>query len=138
MDFNKFLRQPTNIHALGAAAAGIGLALSQMPPFANPWLSGAVSLAAYVLVHLGIDDNSVQETEAKAITGDVVAASQGHAPSVSQVVSDAMQLMDALKTLQQPAPSKPAPLPGPGATNSLPAAALASKPPPSPQGTPTA
>lgn len=71
MNFNNWIRQPTNIHAIAVITAGIGAALSHVAT-ANPTVNIAVAVAAYLLVHLGINDNSALEIEVTAVTTDLL------------------------------------------------------------------
>lgn len=49
---------PTRVHAIGVAAAAIGAALSHVVT-GNVTIDGVVAVIAYVLVHLGVPDNTV-------------------------------------------------------------------------------
>jgi len=57
MTLSDWIRQPTTIHAIGVAAAALGGTLSQVTT-GNPTVDGFVALAAYVLVHAGINDHT--------------------------------------------------------------------------------
>jgi hypothetical protein len=67
-DFNTWIRQPTTIHGLAVCAAGIGGALAHIAT-GNPHVDAVIAVAAYVLVHLGIDDHSQFE---QMVTGTVL------------------------------------------------------------------
>jgi len=48
---------PSRLHGLGVAAAAIGAALSHIIT-GNTSIDGVIAVVAYVLVHLGIPDNT--------------------------------------------------------------------------------
>lgn len=68
-NLDNWIRQPTTIHALGVIAAGAGAALAQVAT-GNHVLDVTVAVLAYVLTHLGINDNSSAEASATALTTD--------------------------------------------------------------------
>ena len=99
MDFNRWIRQPTTIHAIGVIAAGFGAALSQVST-GNHTLDAATAILAYVLVHLGIDDHSVMEASATALASDLM-----HGAAPAKTIGDAVALGGAVQSAVVPANS---------------------------------
>jgi hypothetical protein len=83
MNFDSWIRQPTNIHAFGVIAAGAGAALAQVAT-GNHTLDIVVGVIAYVLTHLGIDDNSAPEASSKRIAE---ALTHGREPTKDDVLT---------------------------------------------------
>ncbi len=81
-----WLRQPTTIHAIGVIAGAVGAGLSQVTT-ANPTWDAVIGVAAYVLVHLGINDHTAFSSDLSAA---VVALSKG---SVQAAGVDAAKAM---------------------------------------------
>ncbi len=101
-DFNSWIRQPTTLHALGVVAAGVGVALTHLAT-GNPTWDAVVGVVAYVLVHLGIDDNSAAEQAVTAVASDVVSKADPN-----KLVSDVGAAVSALRPAAPPSPPKPA------------------------------
>jgi hypothetical protein len=100
MDFNRWIRQPTTIHAIGVVAAGFGAALAQVTT-GNHTVDAAVAILAYVLTHLGIDDHSVMETSTTALAADLI-----HGAPTAKIIGDAVTLGGAVQTVAS-APANP-------------------------------
>lgn len=81
--FDNWIRQPTTIHALGATAAGVGAALSQVTT-GNHTIDMVIAAVAYVAVHLGIDDHSAQAQAAQTLVSDLL-----HKADPAKVMADA-------------------------------------------------
>jgi hypothetical protein len=86
VDIDAWIRQPTTIHGIGVVAAGIGYALTHLAT-GNPTYDTVIAVAAYALVHLGIDDHSAVQQAVTATTLDLL---NGAAPA--KVLSDAAPL----------------------------------------------
>jgi hypothetical protein len=95
MNLDKFIRQPSNIHALGVIAAGAGAALAHVAT-GNPKIDIAIAALAYVLTHLGINDNSVLEASTTALVTDLTSG----APTV-KTMTDAAGVVGALQPAAQ-------------------------------------
>ena len=123
-DLNRWLRQPTTIHALGVIAAGVGAGLAQVVT-GNPKIDAVVAGIAYVLTHLGIDDHSAMEATATKVVSDVAVVGS---TAGSNLIADTVALINAVQaatTTPQPtheAPAAPTPAPAP-APSPAPAAA---------------
>ena len=109
-DFNRFIRQPTTIHALGCIAAGVGAALAHVAT-GNPHIDLVVAGLAYIGTHLGIDDNSATEAWATAFTNDLL-----HGAAPVKMLTDASGVAGAFAAVPSPAPQPvvpehPAPAP---------------------------
>ena len=127
VDFNRWLRQPTTIHALGVVAAGIGFALTNFVT-GNPKVDGAVAVVAYVLIHLGIDDHSSLESSAKQVSADVIHVGT---TSSQSLIQDVLTLFNAVKD------AAPMPAPAVVETPAAPAVVVANNnPPPAPAAPP--
>ena len=72
MDIENWIRQPTTIHGFAVAAAGVGAALTHLATGNTTW-DAVIGAAAYVLVHLGIDDHSAFEQSVTKLTDDAIA-----------------------------------------------------------------
>ena len=79
VDIDAWIRQPTTIHGVGVVAAGIGYALAHLAT-GNPTYDTIIAVAAYALVHLGIDDHSAVQQAVTATTLDLL---NGAAPSTA-------------------------------------------------------
>lgn len=71
VDIDAWIRQPTTIHGLGVVAAGIGYALTHLAT-GNPTYDTIIAVAAYALVHLGIDDHSAIQQAVTTTTLDLL------------------------------------------------------------------
>lgn len=96
-DFNRWIRQPTTIHALGVVAGAVGAALADVAT-GNKTLDIAVSLAAYLLVHLGIDDHSAASADVTALTTDLISTAQGHSVATTKLLGDVAATVQAMQT----------------------------------------
>jgi hypothetical protein len=96
MNIDKWVRQPSTLHALGVIAAGLGAALTQVAT-GNHTADLAVGIAAYVLTHLGIDDNSALETGVTTVVTDLRTGA-----SPTQTLTDAAALAGAAQTALTP------------------------------------
>jgi hypothetical protein len=103
-DWNRWITQPTTIHGLGVVAAGVGAALAQVST-GDAKTDAVVAVIAYLLVHLGINDNSVGEQAATALTTEAIAAARGgQSPAATKLIG---QIGDVVAALQPPAPVLP-------------------------------
>ena len=84
-DIDAWIRQPTTIHGLGVVAAGIGYALTHLAT-GNPTYDTIIAVAAYALVHLGIDDHSAVQQAVTTTTRDLL---NGAAPSTAVATATA-------------------------------------------------
>ncbi|HEY4173601.1 MAG TPA: hypothetical protein VGM42_11290 [Rhodopila sp.] len=71
MNLDAWIRQPSTLHGIGVMAAGVGAALAQVAT-GNPKVDAVVAVVGYVLVHLGINDNSSLQTSVTAFTDDLL------------------------------------------------------------------
>jgi hypothetical protein len=71
VNIEKWIRQPTTIHGLAVLAAGAGAALAHVTT-GNHVVDAVIAVAAYVGIHLGIDDHSTAEAGMSALVNDLV------------------------------------------------------------------
>jgi hypothetical protein len=109
-DFNAWIRQPSTIHGLAVAAAGVGAALSHFAT-GNQTVDAIIAVIAYVGLHLGVDDHSVAETAVTNLTGDVLRFAPGAPPltaeDVRKIAADAFVALTATSTSTAPAAAPP-------------------------------
>jgi len=111
-DINSWVRQPTTLHAIGVIAGGIGVALGQLST-GNPTWDAVIGVTAYVLVHLGVDDNSVAQQSVTAVATDAINAATGKAVDATKALTDVLTAAQALKPpapVVQGPPAAPPPL----------------------------
>ena len=107
-DFDAWIRQPTTLHGLAVAAAGIGVALAHVAT-GNPKIDAACGIIAYVAMHIGIDDNSTAERAVTAVATDAVAVVSGKGVDPTKALTDAAAAAGAVKGLMAaPAPQQAA------------------------------
>lgn len=94
-NFYSWLRQPSTIHGLGVLAFGLVAALSQLFS-GNTELSMLLGVASYILIHLGINDNTAGVQQAEQLSQNIISDVEKR-----QVVQDVPQLInDANSVLQ--------------------------------------
>jgi hypothetical protein len=61
-NFNTWIRQPTTIHGLAVMAGGFA-GLASHVATGNQMIDGCLSILAYFLTHVAVDDNSVSPAQ---------------------------------------------------------------------------
>lgn len=104
MSVESWLRQPSTIHGLGVLAAAAGAALAHVTT-GNPTVDAAVAAGAYVLVHLGVNDNSATAQALDKLATDIATAAMQKklAAAMPELFGDGVAVASALAT--QPAPT---------------------------------
>jgi hypothetical protein len=92
IDFNKWIRQPTNIHAIGVTLAVSAGALTHVVT-GNIHLDAVIAVFCYVGAHFGINDNSMLHQEELEFVSDLMNSKQA---SPAQTLSDALTVVKAV------------------------------------------
>lgn len=101
MNLETWIRQPSTLHGLAVIAGAAGGALAHVAT-GNTTIDAIVGIGAYVLVHLGVDDNSGQQAAITTALTDAVDAVQGHQVATQKLLTDATTAVQAVQAVIAP------------------------------------